>query len=237
MSYIINIKTLDLDEVRISNPQKIDNILHSKIKYSNEKCIIKFENCKLIQIKKGESSIYYFYIKLDKENTRMYSLLEEHIISKIIAKVHYWNNMNVQDGFKKNMVIDSKYGSILLIKSIKNYEEYIGKNIDLYLRPNMIKCVNKTIYINWQIADIIKNDTELFVEQDDIDENDSNEADDANVLGPYKDDLEVLMKKMTTKIDALIGLLNYYKENANTNEQDITEIYEALQKYINKNMA
>jgi hypothetical protein len=221
---IVNIKSIDTNLIKITTPVKVDNRLHSKIKYNSEKLMIKIDSCKVVDIKKVNNTRYISF-KFDDESIQSYIMFEEVIVDNINNKKSLWDDVNIYDCFKKNIEIHKKYGTTFCIK-VKNdeYDEYIHKTVDLFMRPNMIKSVNKNVFINWQISDIKHNNESFFVEENDYVYDGIKD----NVLGPYEDDIklerDMLLEKLQKIEDVILRFKNdIYMGMDVTNE--VTELY------------
>jgi hypothetical protein len=241
MSVIVNIKSLDTSLVKISSPVKVDSRFHSKIKYNDEKMIAKIESCRVVDIKK-QGNARYISFKLDDSCLHAYMTFEENIMDRLDSKSSLWDDIDVYDCFKKNIQVHKVYGCTLCIKAKNDdYDEYLHKTIDLYMRPNMIKSVNKNIFINWQVSDIKYNNDSLFVDETDC----AYDGVKDNVLGPYDDDIKIKKELVLKKIQEIEDFLKELKESCIDDESctdedscidKVTEIYIYIQNYINKNI-
>lgn len=228
---VYDINDLNITQIKISNPKKIDNCLHSKLKYMDEKFILKVPCCKFIDIK-NKNNLHIYTFKLDSKSTLSFNLFEEHVVESLEKRNHYWNDLDIYEAFQKNIKSSAKFGTVLSIRFRSlQYEDLINKTIDLYVRPSLLKCNDKIIKINWQLVEIKVNETDLFLEE--------NDYIDSDIPGPYEDEIKMLKENLIQKITEIEIYLNDLKnrvENQDPDiENDITEIYYKFVNLTNTN--
>ena len=214
MTNITLLDEIDLNLIRINNAKFIENIMFSKIKYDDKSIIINVPKCKLVECNKKHA-----VFKLETNMVKSFTRFEDCLIAKIEKTFK-----DADELFYKNIQIDGVHGIVLKINSESSqYSKYIGKIVDLYLRPIKIKCNKHKIATIWNISDIQQNNCI-------VDYNDDNVFDDLidndlSDIGPYVDEFEDTKNRLKERIslveyDALI-YFSKLTEKINKNKENI----------------
>ena len=199
MTNIIMLDEIDNNLIKIKSAQFIENMMFSKIKYDNKNIIINIPKCKLVESNKKQA-----VFKLESRMVKSFTIFEDFLIHKIEKDLR-----DAGDLFYKNIQIDSVHGIVLKINSESSqYSKYIGKIVDLYLRPIKIKCNKHKIVIIWNISDIHPNNCLIDYDDDNVfddlvDNIDNIDNIDNNDIGPYLDEFEDTKNRLKERIGCI----------------------------------
>lgn len=225
---ITNLNSLDMSLIKISIPKKVNGNFHSKLKYNQEKIVLKIESCKLVEIKTKNQT--YLHFKLNNKSLKSFSLLEEHIVDILENKNHLWNNLDIGESFQKNIKTTGNFGTILFIKMKEcGYSDFLNKTVDLYIRPNIIKCSDQKITIVWQISDLRINDENMFIEDD-------KDSVDVDVLGPYEDEIKLMKERLISKLEEVDICIQNLKKRIENQDDDIETDVTNIHAFISTNL-
>jgi hypothetical protein len=221
MNNIIEINDFDVDLLNISDFKNIDNSFLSKIRYNNEKFVLKICSCKVVEFNQS-----IIVLKTCKRDCKKFSLIENEIINqakhKIISDKKELNidlNVNkIKDNIIGNITIDPTYGNVLKFKH--NFDLVDVDNVDLYIRPNIVKISQVKSKISWNITEVFVNEynpkKHLIVESSEDEDYDYD-----NDGGPFKDEIEDIQSNLLCRLEKIESKYNDVKEKITCCKQKI----------------
>ena len=216
----IDLNDIDVNNVLVRPPKKIDESYICKVDYSDGKLELVLQNVKLLRAKMLGPNSFYLYVKPSKTIISRMVELEEHFISTAQTSCSKWfqkklNPELIEEYFQSSSSIDRIHGNILRFKINEMLPDFDlssiadGSIIDLTLRLHSIKFYRQSFNIVWSFIDGVKSNTfKNFIEDESVFINDDDESDvDESCLGPSAEELVEIVQDLRDKIDNLINIL------------------------------